>query len=85
LRNAAVAAGNSGDSSLVEPLKVLLLGSKYPIVRGHAAWALGRYQTVAALQALDAAMATETDSEVVSEITLAQAEQRNFHADQCEV
>ncbi len=41
LRNAAVAAGNSGDPSLVEPLILLLLNSKYPIVRGHAAWALG--------------------------------------------
>jgi epoxyqueuosine reductase len=78
LRNAAIAAGNSGDPSLIEPLVRLLSNSKYPIVRGHSAWALGRYSSVAARQALEEAMATETESEVVTEITLAKEEQNNF-------
>ena len=41
LRNACVAAGNSGGAELV-PALVLLLSDPAPLVRGHAAWALGR-------------------------------------------
>ena len=41
-RNAAVALGNSGRASAVEPLCEALVKSPYPLVRGHAAWALGR-------------------------------------------
>ncbi len=82
LRNAAVAAGNSGETSLIEPLKQLLLDSKYPIVRGHSAWALGRYRTVAATRALDEAIIGEADPEVRIEIKLAQTEQLNREADQ---
>jgi epoxyqueuosine reductase len=39
VRNAAIAAGNSGDPSLVEPL-IALLGDPSPLVRGAAVWAL---------------------------------------------
>jgi epoxyqueuosine reductase len=41
-RNAAVALGNSGDPSAKEPLLRALGGHKNALVRGHAAWALGR-------------------------------------------
>lgn len=41
VRNAAVAAGNSGDGALIAPL-VRLLGDASPLVRGAAIWALGR-------------------------------------------
>ncbi|WP_375402300.1 tRNA epoxyqueuosine(34) reductase QueG [uncultured Sphingomonas sp.] len=41
VRNAAVAAGNSGDPALVEPL-VRLLDDLAPVVRGAAVWALGK-------------------------------------------
>jgi epoxyqueuosine reductase len=41
-RNAAVALGNTGDSNATEPLLRALAGHKSALVRGHAAWALGR-------------------------------------------
>lgn len=71
LRNAAVAAGNSGLAELVAPLRDLLENSKYPIVRGHAAWALGRLKTGDARQALDAALGAEIDPDVKQEVLLA--------------
>jgi epoxyqueuosine reductase len=40
-RNAAVALGNSGDERAVEPLSRALRAHKSPLVRVHAAWALG--------------------------------------------
>lgn len=40
-RNAAVALGNSACGEAIGPLETALRGSRYPIVRGHAAWALG--------------------------------------------
>jgi epoxyqueuosine reductase len=40
-RNACVALGNSGDRSSV-PALAKALRDEHPIVRGHAAWALGR-------------------------------------------
>lgn len=39
-RNAAVALGNSRDARAVEPL-IAALADRKPLVRGHAAWALG--------------------------------------------
>ena len=41
VRNAAIAAGNSGDTALVQPL-ILLLDDASPLVRGAAIWALGQ-------------------------------------------
>ena len=41
LRNAAIAAGNSGRSELIDPLKRLLIDES-ELVRSHAAWALAR-------------------------------------------
>ena len=73
LRNAAVAAGNARLDELVTPLRQLLNQSKYPIVRGHAAWALGQLKSSDALQALDTATTAETDRQVREEIDLARA------------
>ena len=56
MRNACVAAGNSGDTSLV-PALIPLLSDSEPLVRGHAAWALGRLSGVDALFALREARA----------------------------
>ncbi|MDL1899620.1 tRNA epoxyqueuosine(34) reductase QueG [Anaerolineae bacterium CFX9] len=39
VRNACIAAGNSGDFALIDPL-LLRLDDPSPLVRGHAAWAL---------------------------------------------
>jgi epoxyqueuosine reductase len=41
-RNACVALANSGSPAAVEPLMRALAQHDHPIVRGHAAWALGR-------------------------------------------
>ncbi|TCP99244.1 epoxyqueuosine reductase [Sphingomonas sp. PP-F2F-A104-K0414] len=45
VRNALIAAGNSGDLELVEPV-VKLLADEAPVVRGAAIWALRRLDAV---------------------------------------
>jgi epoxyqueuosine reductase len=57
LRNACVAAGNSGDASLVGPL-VRLASHESPVVRAHAVWAAVR---LGAAGLLAAARAAESD------------------------
>jgi epoxyqueuosine reductase len=70
LRNAAIALGNSGD---IRALPVLMeaLGDEEPLVRGAAAWALGRLQSQAAHDALTARLAAEDDANVRVEIEAA--------------
>jgi epoxyqueuosine reductase len=63
LRNACVAAGNSGDASLVGPL-VRLASHESPIVRAHAVWAVARLGEAGLLAA---ARAAESDPLVVAE------------------
>jgi len=41
-RNAAVALGNTLDRAAVPALERALVEDAHPLVRGHAAWALGR-------------------------------------------
>ncbi|HYQ88817.1 MAG TPA: tRNA epoxyqueuosine(34) reductase QueG [Candidatus Binatia bacterium] len=67
-RNVAVALGNLGDRRSVEPLARALEEDPEPLVRGHAAWALGRIGGDAARLALDAAAGRETSEEVMTEI-----------------
>ena len=67
-RNAALVLGNQGDRSAV-PLLASVLGQEASsLVRGHAAWALGRLGGPAARRALGTAAAWEPDHEVVDEI-----------------
>ena len=73
LRNVAVALGNLGSPAGLPALVKALTGDPEPLVRGHAAWALGRSGGSAVLQALHTAAQTETDSEVLNEIGSAQA------------
>src|SRR4029079_2388296 len=54
-RNAAIAMGNRGEASYVEPLAAALAGAA-PLVRRHAAWALGRIGTQEARSRLAAAL-----------------------------
>jgi epoxyqueuosine reductase len=68
-----VAAGNARLDELLVPLRELLAKSKYPIVRGHAAWALGRLKSSDALQVLKVAATSESDQQVKEEINLARA------------
>ncbi len=72
-RNAAIALGNSNDQKSVPALARALTESRYPVVRGHAAWALGRLGGAQAEQALQQASATESDADVLAEIREAQA------------
>lgn len=67
MRNAAVALGNSGDQRAVPPLVEALVDEE-PLVRAHAAWALGRLGGEEARAALQAALATETDTQVQGEL-----------------
>ena len=69
LRNVAVALGNWGDRAAVAPL-ARALGDDEPLIRGHAAWALGQIGGRQSHAALDRALATETDPWVQEEIGL---------------
>jgi epoxyqueuosine reductase len=73
-RNVCVALGNWGDPVAVEPL-TLALHDPEPVVRGHAAWALGcvvrRHGHEAARVVLTSALASEGDAWVLEEIRLA--------------
>ena len=70
-RNACVALGNLGDRAAVPVLSDALRHGD-PLVRGHAAWALGRIGGEAASRALMQAAADESDPEVLEEIVTAQ-------------
>ena len=73
LRNAAVALGNAKDPGAV-PALADSLGDDEPLVRGHAAWALGNIGGDRALAELEKARKTEEDPRVVEEIDRALAE-----------
>ena len=70
IRNVAIALGNSRSPEAV-PALTSALGDGSPLVRRHAAWALGRIEGAAARAALNQALATELDPEVRQEIELA--------------
>ncbi len=74
LRNVAVALGNWGDPAAVPALAHALHDAE-PLVRGHAAWALGRINTGEASQALSQALRDETDGWVRRELQQAQIDQ----------
>jgi epoxyqueuosine reductase len=67
LRNVAVALGNSGDRRAV-PVLVRAMGDSEPLVRGHAAWALGRVGGEGARKGLEEALEREVDGYVRDEI-----------------
>jgi epoxyqueuosine reductase len=73
LRNAAIALGNSGDPRAVPPL-IEALADADPLVRGAAAWALGRLGGDVALTALRDRGSVEADGSVRSEIDAALAD-----------
>ncbi|GAC1392955.1 MAG: tRNA epoxyqueuosine(34) reductase QueG [Ktedonobacteraceae bacterium] len=70
LRNVCVALGNSGDQRAV-PALIGALHDNEPLIRGHAAWALGQLGGEEARRALQGASETEEEREVRKEIAYA--------------
>jgi epoxyqueuosine reductase len=70
LRNVAVALGNAGDPGAVPALAGALRDLE-PVIRGHAAWALGRIGGEVADGALRDALSLECDAWVREEMMLA--------------
>ena len=70
LRNLCVALGNWGAPQTV-PVLMAALDDPQPLVRGHAAWALGRVGSAKAVEALEARRQEETDAYVLEEMRLA--------------
>jgi epoxyqueuosine reductase len=67
LRNVAVALGNWGAPEAV-PVLAKALEDEEPLVRGHAAWALGRIGTAKALEALASRLSSESEESVELEL-----------------
>ena len=67
VRNACIAAGNWADPA-VAPALAGLLHDPSPLIRGHAAWALGRIDSPLARHALAARLELEDDEQVRAEI-----------------
>ncbi|MEE8302011.1 MAG: tRNA epoxyqueuosine(34) reductase QueG [Candidatus Tectomicrobia bacterium] len=70
LRNVAIALGNSGNPEAISPLSTALHDPE-PLIRGHAAWALGQLDEKQAKRALQQCIATENDPQVQAEIRVA--------------
>ena len=68
-RNAAVALGNSLDRAAVPALTQTLHDDPHPMVRGHAAWALGRIGGNDAIERLRECLLEEQEASVREELT----------------
>ncbi|MBI3303646.1 MAG: tRNA epoxyqueuosine(34) reductase QueG [Deltaproteobacteria bacterium] len=74
LRNVAVALGNSGNPEAIPPLRAALRDPE-PLVRGHAAWALGRFAEPETRTALQRHLDHEEDGQVRAEVLAALSEE----------
>ena len=74
LRNIAVVLGNTKSQRAVPALSAVMQIETEPLVRAHAAWALGRIGGQTARQELEMCSRTETDPQVLAEISTALAE-----------
>ncbi len=70
VRNACVAAGNWGSQEVADSLAQLLADPE-PLIRGHAAWALGQISGRRAADALKTALVVEEDQQVRNEMLAA--------------
>jgi epoxyqueuosine reductase len=70
LRNVAVALGNWGSGEAV-PVLARALDDPEPLIRGHAAWALGRIDSPEAARSLSSRLAVEEDGWVRGEVLAA--------------
>jgi epoxyqueuosine reductase len=74
LRNVAIALGNWGSDEAIPTLDRVMENEPEPLIRAHAAWALGRLvEFTAAQRSLDGARWTEENETVNTEIDLALA------------
>lgn len=71
-RNICVGLGN-WDAPDAVPALTSALSDPEPVVRAHAAWALGRVGSAEAKSALSAAASVETDATVLEELSAAMA------------
>jgi epoxyqueuosine reductase len=71
LRNVCVALGNLGRPEAVPALAETIVSGPDPLVRAHAAWALGQISGSEARSALGEALGHESDATVTEEIRLA--------------
>jgi epoxyqueuosine reductase len=67
VRNACVAAGNWGDQEAVK-LLIPLLSDSEPLIRGHAAWALGCIGGGESFSAIELALTNESDLKIREEM-----------------
>ncbi|MBV8372526.1 MAG: tRNA epoxyqueuosine(34) reductase QueG, partial [Candidatus Eremiobacteraeota bacterium] len=79
-RNAAVALGNALDRSAIPALALALDEDPHPMVRAHAAWALGRIGAPSAISALQRRDGVEVDATVREEIRAALQPHHAAHA-----
>jgi epoxyqueuosine reductase len=70
VRNVLIAAGNSGDRSLLAPCRTLACDPS-PVVRGMAVWALSRLMPSGEFAAFAAQRPDEPDSDVLTEWRMA--------------
>lgn len=70
-RNAAVALGNALDRAAVPALIRAVTADPHPMVRGHAAWALGRIGSPQAIETLRECLENELDLDVLDEVRAA--------------
>ncbi len=70
IRNVLIAAGNSGERSLIERCRALAADTS-PVVRGMAIWALSRLMEAGEFNAFAAQKENESDDDVLNEWRLA--------------
>lgn len=67
-RNAIIALAHYRDETAVDTLNDLMHKDPRPVIRGTAAWAIGKIGTMEAKELIEAAMKKETDEDVLEEM-----------------
>ncbi|MBR3119261.1 MAG: tRNA epoxyqueuosine(34) reductase QueG [Oceanobacillus sp.] len=67
-RNALIALGHYKDKTAIPEMISVMKEDSRPVIRGTAAWALGKIGTVEAFRAIEAAMENEKDDQVLFEM-----------------
>ncbi|MFC3038793.1 tRNA epoxyqueuosine(34) reductase QueG [Virgibacillus xinjiangensis] len=67
-RNALIALGHYKDKTAVEEMIAVMNNDPRPVIRGTAAWSLGKIGTEEAVEAIEMAMHKESDDRVLTEM-----------------